>query len=115
MAEQNPVLRVCSLLNRERAKYLIIGGQAIILHGLVRTTEDVDILIEPSDDNCKRVLTALRQLEDGAAKQLTPRDLQDSLEAQLNRSVAAGPSFQPEAGSIDPPAAECWHVSRLTC
>jgi len=43
MSEINPVLRVCSLLNGQEAKYFIIGGQAIIIHGLVRTTEDVDI------------------------------------------------------------------------
>jgi hypothetical protein len=79
MAEQNPVLRVCSLLNAEAAKYLIVGGQALLLHGIVRNTEDVDILIESSEDNCQRVLAALARMEDGAAKELTPRDLQNNV------------------------------------
>lgn len=87
MAEQNPVSRVCSLLNAEGAKYLIVGGQAVILHGIVRNTEDVDILIEPSEENCKRVLAALSQLQDGAAKELTPQDLQDNIVVKIADEV----------------------------
>jgi hypothetical protein len=41
-----PLLRVCALLNEAGAKFLVCGAQACILHGLVRTTEDVDILVE---------------------------------------------------------------------
>ncbi len=73
--ELAPLLKVCALLNEEESHYLIVGGQAVILHGLVRTTEDVDLLIEPSDDNCRRVPAAPSKLQDGAAKELTPRDL----------------------------------------
>lgn len=40
-----PLVRVCRLLQEHGARYLVIGGQACILHGLVRTTEDVDLLI----------------------------------------------------------------------
>lgn len=86
MAE-HPVLRVCSLLNAEGAKYLIIGGQAMLLHGIVRNTEDVDILIEPSEENCKRVLAALAKMEDGAAKELTPRDLQENVVVKIADEV----------------------------
>ncbi len=67
-----PLLRVCRLLNEHDARYLVVGGQACILHGLVRTTEDVDLLIEPSENNCRRVIAALSQLADGAARELTP-------------------------------------------
>jgi len=42
---QDPLLKVCSLLNRHEVHYLVVGGHALILHGLVRTTEDVDILV----------------------------------------------------------------------
>lgn len=87
MPAQNSVLRVCSLLNAEGAKYLIVGGQAMILHGIVRNTEDVDILIEPSEDNCRRVLAGLARLEDAAAKQLIPKDLQDNLVVKIADEV----------------------------
>jgi hypothetical protein len=36
--ELPPLLKVCALLNESGARYLIIGGQAVILHGFVRTT-----------------------------------------------------------------------------
>lgn len=45
MDAANPLTRVCALLNGEAAEYLIVGAQAAILHGHIRTTEDVDILI----------------------------------------------------------------------
>jgi hypothetical protein len=52
-----PLLRVCALLNATGAKYLICGAQPCILHGLVRTTEDVDILVESTEENCHSVWT----------------------------------------------------------
>lgn len=95
MADNDPLLRVCSLLNKHSAKYLIIGGHACILHGLVRTTEDVDILAEGSGENLAKVITALSEMEDGAAKELTPRDLlenvivkiADEVEVDVSRSA----------------------------
>lgn len=57
------------------------------MHGFVRSTEDVDILIEPSDENCKRVLTALAKLKDGAASQLTPKDLQENVVVKIADEV----------------------------
>jgi len=45
MSEQAPLLRICSLLNKHHAQYLIVGARAYWLHGYVRATMDVDILI----------------------------------------------------------------------
>ncbi len=36
---------LCRALNREGARYVLIGGFAVILHGLVRTTKDIDLLV----------------------------------------------------------------------
>ena len=87
MAETDPLLRVCSLLNAHSAKYLVIGGHACILHGLVRTTEDVDILVEDSDENLKKVIAALSEMENGAAKELTPRDLLENVVVKIADEV----------------------------
>ncbi|MHC1763452.1 MAG: hypothetical protein AB9869_03975 [Verrucomicrobiia bacterium] len=76
---QLPLLRVCQLLNEAGARYLVCGAQACILHGLVRTTEDVDILVQATEENCQRVIQALAQLEDGAARELTPRDILENV------------------------------------
>lgn len=73
------LLRVCALLNRHGARYLIAGGYACILHGMVRTTEDVDILIDESPDNYQRIVDALSEMEDHAARELTLQDFEDNV------------------------------------
>jgi hypothetical protein len=85
--ETPPLLRVCGLLNSEKANYLVAGARACILHGMVRTTEDVDILIEPTEENCRRVLAALAKMEDGWASQLTPRDLLENVVVKIADEV----------------------------
>ena len=39
---------VCRLLNEAGVKYVVVGAFALALHGAVRATKDVDILIEPT-------------------------------------------------------------------
>src|SRR5215204_3350950 len=87
MPESAPLLRVCQLLNEAGAKYLICGAQACILHGLVRTTEDVDILVEPSEENCQRVIDGLSRLQDGAARELTPKDILENVVVKIADEV----------------------------
>ncbi len=71
----NRVLRVCRLLNAERARYLVVGGVAANLHGSVRATRDVDILVPRDRANAERVLAALRQLPWGIAREIDADDL----------------------------------------
>jgi acylphosphatase len=87
MSATAPLLRVCQLLNETGAKYLICGAQACILHGLVRTTEDVDILVEATEENCQRVIDGLSKLADGAARELTPRDILDNVVVKVADEV----------------------------
>lgn len=87
MDAKPPLLRVCELLNEAGAKYLICGAQACILHGLVRTTEDVDILVEPTEENCQRVIDGLARMQDGAARELTPRDILDNVVVKVADEV----------------------------
>ena len=83
----NPLARVCSLLNKHKANYVVVGGQACILHGHVRTTEDVDILVEDNDENFRRVISALSELPDHAAAELTPADLRDNVVVKVADEV----------------------------
>ena len=71
----NRVLRVCRLLNRHRARYLLAGGVAANLHGSVRATRDVDILVPRDPKNAARVLRALAQLPYGVAGELDPETI----------------------------------------
>ncbi len=53
----------------------MIGGIACILHGYVRATTDVDVLIEPSVVNAGRVLRALATLGYGFARAWAPEEI----------------------------------------
>jgi hypothetical protein len=87
MAEEAPLLRVCSLLNEHHALYLIVGARACWLHGYVRATMDVDILIPEDLDNHARVIAALSELEDHAAAELIPQDLADNVVVKIADEV----------------------------
>lgn len=56
-------------------KYVIIGGIAAVLHGVPRATFDLDILIEASPDNAKRLLEALLEAQLGTAALTTPENI----------------------------------------
>ena len=87
MPELSPVPKVCALLNRHRARYVIVGAQAAILHGYVRDTHDVDILVPEDEENHARVVAALSELEDHAAAELTPRDLSENVVVKVADEV----------------------------
>lgn len=56
-------------------KYVVIGGIAAILHGVPRATFDLDILIEATPDNTRRLLDALLDAGLGSASLTTVEDL----------------------------------------
>jgi hypothetical protein len=72
---QTRVARVCSRLNAERAKYIVVGATAMQLWGTTRTTRDIDILIEPTEENAARVLRALGTLGFGFANEHLAKDV----------------------------------------
>jgi len=49
------------LLNDHEVRYLIIGGYAVGYHGYVRATADMDIWIERSDSNAKRLVKVFKE------------------------------------------------------
>jgi predicted nucleotidyltransferase len=48
-------------LNKEGASYVVIGGMAVLAHVPYRTTRDIDVLIEPSLENARKVRDAVRR------------------------------------------------------
>ena len=71
----NRVLLLCRLLNRHRVRYLIAGGVAANLHGSVRATKDVDLLVPKHEPNTERLLHALSELPYGVARELDAGDV----------------------------------------
>jgi hypothetical protein len=66
---------VCGLLNAAGVKYVVVGGFALALHGVVRATKDIDVLIEPTAANAQRTLKALEGLNSGIARELDPSEI----------------------------------------
>jgi len=50
-----------SLLNKHSVKYCIIGAYAVAFYAKPRYTKDIDILIEPSIENAKKILKVLAE------------------------------------------------------
>lgn len=48
------------LFNAHEVAYLIVGGYAVAYHGYPRTTGDIDLWIQSTEENGKRVVAALR-------------------------------------------------------
>jgi len=67
--------RLCAELNRLGARYVVVGGFAIIQAGYARFTDDLDLLVDASPENERRVFEALRCLPDKAVDQLEPGDV----------------------------------------
>ena len=67
--------KLCAELNRLAAKYLVVGGFAVIEAGYRRVTDDIDFLIDPEIENEAAVFAALRSLPDKAVNQLDAGDV----------------------------------------
>jgi hypothetical protein len=65
------------LLADAEVNFVLVGGVAVTLHGYVRLTEDVDIIIDRSEENVTRLLAALTGYGEGFARELTLADFGD--------------------------------------
>jgi hypothetical protein len=86
--EGSDLVRLCAELKRLGAKYIVIGGLAMNELGLVRVTEDIDLLIEPSIENQELIRQALRILPERAIDELRPEeDLRDWVVVRVNDEI----------------------------
>jgi len=70
------LVNVCKKLNEEGARYIIIGGFAVNYYGFPRATEDIDLLVDPSEDNISKIKNALSFLPDNAVKEVASDDVE---------------------------------------
>lgn len=54
-------LDLLKLLNQHGARYLVIGGYAVVLHGNNRVTGDLDVYIERTPENAEAVCRAFHE------------------------------------------------------
>jgi predicted nucleotidyltransferase len=51
------------VLNRHAVDYVVVGGFAVAAHGVIRATEDLDLVVDQSWHNAERLGTALTELD----------------------------------------------------
>jgi hypothetical protein len=67
---------LCRELNQRGARYVVIGGFAVISAGSARMTGDIDLMVAVDPENEARVFSALSTLPDNAVRELKPGELQ---------------------------------------
>jgi hypothetical protein len=58
--DRDEILRVLRAFEASGLEYVLIGATAMGFHGLVRATEDLDLLIKATVENVERLRAALR-------------------------------------------------------
>lgn len=71
----NRLAGVFASFQRHQVKYLVIGGIAVVLYGVPRATFDLDILIQASTENARRLLDALDEAGLGTASLTSAEEL----------------------------------------
>lgn len=68
---------LCRHLNEAEARYVVVGGFAIMQAGYPRRTMDIDLLVETSLENEAKLKSALMELPDQAIRGLNPGELNE--------------------------------------
>ncbi len=56
-----------SLFKKYDVSYALVGGFAVNYYGYIRTTQDIDFLLLPSEENAKNIMKALEEFGFGKA------------------------------------------------
>jgi hypothetical protein len=60
--ERRSIETIVGALNQARVRYLVVGELAVVAHGIVRFTADVDLVLDPELSALKRAIDALSGL-----------------------------------------------------
>jgi len=103
------LVRLCRSLNNAGAKYLVIGGMAVIQAGFVRATADIDLLVDSSPENQEKIRAALMVLPDQAVRDVRPDDLDNYVVVRVADEIvvdlmklACGINYEEASKSILP-------------
>ena len=70
---------ILQLLLEEKVEFIVVGAYALGVHGIPRATGDIDIWVNPSEDNSIRLYQVLQKfgapLNDLSAEDFTQNDL----------------------------------------
>jgi hypothetical protein len=78
-------------LEQNKVKFLVVGGQAAIYYGVRRATGDLDLLIQPTKENGRRLLAAFQQLN---------LQVDEIKPEEFEQSIFLGLGLEPDAVDI---------------
>lgn len=58
---EEDILKFFQILNKHSVKYILVGGLAVNYHGFSRSTGDVDLWVDESYENRKKLVDALKE------------------------------------------------------
>ncbi len=93
-------VRLLGVLERHGVRYVLIGGQAAIVHGSPLTTEDVDITPRLDAENLDRLAAALTELEARLRVASEPEGVPFSIDAKALGGNAVW-NLQTALGDLD--------------
>ena len=50
-------------LNEEKVYYIVVGGIALVLHGVLRLTADLDLIVKLQSDNLAKFISVMKKLK----------------------------------------------------
>ena len=69
-------LSMLNAFEKEGVDYVLVGGIALNLHGILRATEDIDLFVRPDPENVERARKALQRVwDDPDIEQIHAEDL----------------------------------------
>jgi hypothetical protein len=93
------LVALCRELNRQGAKYVVVGGFAIRAAGHYRLTGDIDLIVASDLSNEACVYRALSTLPDNAVRELQPGELEKFLVIRVADEFIV--DLMKSAGGID--------------
>ncbi|MFW9916764.1 MAG: nucleotidyl transferase AbiEii/AbiGii toxin family protein [Candidatus Thorarchaeota archaeon] len=77
MAQLTDYIRVLKAFEESKVDYILVGGFAIILHGMQRLTRDIDVFVKMVPENIEKLRKALHSVfEDPSIEEITLDELQ---------------------------------------
>jgi hypothetical protein len=70
-------IELLKVLSRKKARYMVVGGFAGVLYGTGRFTKDIDLVIDFSKENVKKVVEVLTEFDYKPRVPINPYDLAD--------------------------------------
>ena len=88
--QPDDLIRLCRALNEAAARYMLVGGFAVIAHGAGRFTKDVDLLVDDAPENVARIRTALSILADNVVADVADDDIRDHVVVRVADEIIVG-------------------------